>query len=132
MSERMLKPCPFCGAVAPYLSVENTSDKTAAMAQVYCGNCETAGPLSADETDAETAWNERPSDNKLHQRVQVAANETTAAQDRYDELVRSVADITHPAPIIVQNGQLVAELRAQVEKLTAQLALTVELEADDG
>ena len=131
MVERMLKPCPFCGAVAPYLSVENTSDKTAAMAQVYCGNCETAGPLSADETDAESSWNERPPDNKLHRRVQVAANEATAAQDRYDKLMRDVADMTPPAPAVV-HSQLIDELRAQVEKLTAQLALTVELEADDG
>jgi hypothetical protein len=66
-----LLPCPFCGAVEPYISVEEVvvnpdgdtwADDGKHRFQVMCGPCAVHGPLCKNAHDAAKHWNTRAVD----------------------------------------------------------------------
>jgi Lar family restriction alleviation protein len=126
---RAIAPCPFCGSER--LSLITTTEGTP-QNYVVCGDCETEGPIESDATDAEQAWNRRvagppsPAVNELR-----AQNERLQVQ--VTELTRICAEATPPAQIVIEQGQLVAELQTEVTRLNVLLAeLAVDLELTNG
>ena len=91
MSE--LKPCPFCGS-------EGTRREEGTFTRILCDKCNACSPpCCGDEDDmafvyAEDAWNTRPIEDALQERIEDGNRMYAEANDLYaDTQVKQFADI---------------------------------------
>jgi Lar family restriction alleviation protein len=61
------KPCPFCGEDFPFTITRVLGEDM--FNQMKCGECQTLGPSGDTEAEAIAAWNTRPIEDALNQRI---------------------------------------------------------------
>lgn len=108
-----LKPCPWCG------SAEISTDNDGEVEWLRCDNCHATGPFSADDAAAdlsiEAAWNKRPVEDALRERVKVLEGALGPFAKAYDPDARE----NHLGDAMVFNQSTLRTARAALKDAEA-------------